>query len=424
MLPSRAVSVAYVSMNILFIHQNFPGQFKHLSRVLAAQGHRVLALTPKVKEKVDWNGVTIIPYQIKAQTGKDTHPWLMDLDTKIKRADFCWRAAKELKSSGFSPDIIIAHPGWGESLFLKDVWPDAKLGLYAEFFHHAEYPHMGFDPEFPVKDAEADALRIRMKNQNMQMHLPLCDAAISPTRYQASTFPDEWRKLITVTHDGVDTKNIRPKADARFKLPDGRVLTRQDEVITFVNRNLEPYRGYHVFMRALPQILRTRPNAQVLIVGGDSVSYGARPPKGQTWKRKYIDEVRDQISDADWARVHFLGRIPYGSFIPMLQVSRAHVYLTYPFVLSWSVIETMAVGGALIASNTAPVAEVLKHDHNARLFEFFDQDALVAEVNAVLDDDDLQNRLGEQARADAVAEFDLRTVCLPKQLDWVKKLAG
>ena len=424
MVHIRSVSVAYQLMNILFIHQNFPGQFKHLSRVLAAQGHRVLALTPKVKEQVDWNGVTIMPYQIKAQTGKDTHPWLMDLDTKIKRADFCWRAAKDLKASGFDPDVIIAHPGWGESLFLKDVWPNAKLGLYAEFYHHAEYPHMGFDPEFPVQDADRDVLRIRMKNQNMKMHLPLCDAALSPTEYQASTFPDEWRNLITVTHDGVDTKHIRPNPDASFKLPDGRVLTRDDEVITFVNRNLEPYRGYHIFMRALPEILRTRPNAQILIVGGDGTSYGARPPEGQTWKRKYIDEMRSDIPDTDWARVHFLGRIPYSTFVPMLQISRAHLYLTYPFVLSWSVIETMAVGGALIASNTAPVTEVLRHDENARLFDFFDKDALVGELNAVLDDASLRERLGETARKDAVEGFDLRNVCLPKQLAWVKALAG
>lgn len=411
-------------MNFLFIHQNFPGQFKHLSRALAAQGHRVVALTPRVKERSEWNGVTILPYKIEASTGKDTHRWLTDLDTKIKRADYCWRAARKLRDAGFNPDAIIAHPGWGESLFLKDVWPDAKMGLYCEFYHHAEYPHLGFDPEFPVKDPEADALRIRMKNQNMRMHLSLCDAAISPTAYQASTFPEDWRKLITVTHDGVDTKTLVANQEATFEVNHGRKLTRNDEIITFVNRNLEPYRGYHVFMRALPEILRTRPNADILVVGGDSVSYGARAPEGKTWKQIFIDEVRDQISDADWSRVHFLGRIPYGRFVSLLQVSRAHLYLTYPFVLSWSLIETMSVEGAIVASATAPVQEVLEHDKTARLFDFFDGDALVRELNTVLDDAELRNRLGKAAREKAVAEYDLRSVCMPRQMEWVKGLVG
>lgn len=411
-------------MNFLFIHQNFPGQFKHLSRALAAQGHRVVALTPRVKERTEWNGVTILPYKIEASTGKDTHRWLTDLDTKIKRADYCWRAARKLRDAGFTPDAIIAHPGWGESLFLKDVWPSAKMGLYCEFYHHSEYPHLGFDPEFPVKDPEADALRIRMKNQNMRMHLESCDAAISPTAYQASTFTDEWRKLITVTHDGVDTTALRPREDVSFEITNGRKLTREDEIITFVNRNLEPYRGYHVFMRALPEILRTRPNAEILIVGGDGVSYGARAPEGKTWKQIFIDEVRGQITDVDWSRVHFLGRIPYDRFVSLLQASRAHLYLTYPFVLSWSLIETMAVQGAIVASSTAPVKEVLEHDNNARLFDFFDGDAMVSELNAVLDDNALRDRLGKAARAKAVAKYDLRTVCMPKQLEWVKGLVG
>ena len=410
-------------MNFLFIHQNFPGQFKHLSRALAAQGHRVVALTPRVQKKTQWNGVTILPYAIKAATGKDVHTWLIDMDTKVKRADYCWQAARKLRDAGFTPDIIIAHPGWGESLFLKDVWPMAKLGLYTELYHHADYPHLGFDPEFPVKDAEADVLRIRMKNINMMMHLPLCDAAISPTKYQASTFPEEWRKLITVTHDGVDTDSLKPNAQAVFQLENGTTLTRDDAVVTFVNRNLEPYRGYHVFMRALPELLRTRPNAQFLITGGDGTSYSAKAPAGKRWKQIYIDEVRDQISDEDWARVHFLGRIPYDQFIAKLQVSRTHIYLTYPFVLSWSVIETMSVQGAIIASDTAPVAEVLTHGETARLFDFFDGNTLVREVNAVLDDPQMREALGKAARAKAVAEYDLRRVCLPRQMAWVKRSA-
>jgi glycosyltransferase involved in cell wall biosynthesis len=199
-------------------------------------------------------------------------------------------------------------------------------------------------------------------------------------------------------------------------------VTRADEVITFINRNLEPYRGYHVFMRALPRLLRERPNAKVLIVGGDEVSYGAAPPKGMTWKQIFIDEVRGQIPDADWSRVHFLGRIPYDQFIRLLQVSRVHVYLTYPFVLSWSLMEAMACEAAIVASGTEPVREVIRHGETGRLVDFFDGEALVAEVCDLLEDEPARRELGKASRKLMLDRYDLRTICLPRQINWVSSL--
>lgn len=410
-------------MNILFIHQNFPGQFKHLAVALAENGHNVIALTLRVKKAQMWKGVKILPYTILRKTGQNLHPWLVDLDTKVTRGEACYHAAMKMRAQGFMPDIIIAHPGWGESMFLKDVWPEARLGLYCELFHISQYPHAGFDPEFDRDSKDIDPLRIRLKNLNNHLHFPFGDAGISPTKFQANTFPAEFRDKIDVIHDGIDTTIIKPDREARFKLPDGTVLTRDDEVITFVNRNLEPYRGYHIFMRALPRLLKERPNARILITGGDDVSYGARPPKGQTWKQMYIDEVRGRIATKDWERVHFLGRIPYDSFIAMLQVSTVHIYLTYPFVLSWSLFETMAVEGAIVASNTAPVVEALEHDVNGRLVDFFDGDAIVDEACTLLEDPQARARLGRAARKHIVENYDLKSICLPRQLDWVRKLA-
>ncbi|MDQ7070767.1 MAG: glycosyltransferase [Rhodobacterales bacterium] len=411
-------------MNILFIHQNFPGQFKHLAVALVQAGHQVTALTLRVKERTNWNGVRVLPYKIERRSGQNVHPWLIDFDTKVTRGEACYHEARRLRAAGYTPDIIIAHHGWGESLFLKDVWPEAALGLYCELYHSADYPHLNFDPEFPSKNTEVEPLRIRMKNINNLMHFPVMDAGLSPTRFQADTFPTDIRDRISVIHDGIDTEVIKPDAGATFTLPDGRVLTRAYEVVTFVNRNLEPYRGYHIFMRALPELLKARPEAEVVIVGGDEVSYGGKAPKGQTWKQIYIDEVRGQISDADWARVHFLGRIPYDTFIPMLQVSRVHVYLTYPFVLSWSLFETMAVEGAIVASGTAPVVEAIEHDVSGRLVDFFEPDALVREVCALLDDKEARARLGAQARKLIVENYDLNSICLPRQMQWVRDLAG
>ena len=227
-----------------------------------------------------------------------------------------------------------------------------------------------------------------------------------------------------MVHDGIDTQYIQPDASARLTLDNGLSWSREDEVVTFVSRNLEPYRGYHVFMRALPQLLRLRPNAQVLLVGSDGVSYGAKPPANQTWKQIFIDEVRGQISDADWQRVHFLGRLNYPQFLTMLQISSVHVYLTYPFVLSWSLIEAMSSGCAIVASDTAPVREAIEDGVTGHLLPFFDPQAWAHGIDTLLNDPAQRLRLGAQARQRAVDRYDLQTVCLPKQLAWVHSLAN
>jgi hypothetical protein len=263
-------------MRILLIHQNFPGQYKHLGPALAARGDEVVALTPKVKKPAMWNGVRILPYGIRRSSSKDAHPWVVDLETKIIRGEACYDAAIKLRDSGFMPDVMLAHHGWGESLFLKDVWPKARMGLYCELYHHATYPHMGFDPEFDPGIHEKDALRMRIRNQNNHLHFPVAEAGLSPTHFQADTFPPSFRERITVQHDGIDTDLVAPKSDSVLQLDDGVKLTRDDEVITFINRNLEPYRGYHIFMRALPDPLKRRLNAQIVMLGGDETSYGAR----------------------------------------------------------------------------------------------------------------------------------------------------
>ena len=413
-------------MNILFIHQNFPGQFKFLAPALVQQGHNVQAMTMQklatdAPGSATAQGVTLIPYEPSMGSTANIHPWVVDFESKIIRAEGCFRAALKLKAQGFTPDVIIAHSGWGESLFLKEVWPDAKLGIYCEFFYRPQGADVDFDAEFRGSD-EGDVCKLRLKNLNNLLHFEVADAGISPTHWQASSFPESFRSRIAVVHDGIDTDVVAPNRKASLTLNGNIVLTPQDEVITFVNRNLEPYRGYHIFMRALPEILKHRPRARVLIVGGDEVSYGARPPKGATWKSIFASEVRPQISDADWSRVHFLGTIPYNQFITMLQLSTLHVYLTYPFVLSWSLLEAMSVGCAIVASDTQPLHEAIQHDQTGRLVNFFDVSKLTNEVCALLDDPKSRARLGKNAREFAQANYDLKTVCLPRQLQWVQGL--
>lgn len=418
-------------VKFLFIHQNFPGQFKHLAPALAQRGHTVVAMTMQQTGVRQWQGVTLVPYAASRGTTPGVHPWVSDFETKVIRGEACFRAALQLKAQGFSPDVIIAHPGWGESLFLKDVWPAARLGIYCEFFYHPQGADVGFDPEFPAPDPEGDACRLRLKNLNNLLHFEVADAGISPTHWQASTFPERFRDKITVVHDGIDTQAVTPNPAVSLTLTTQSgarlTLTRADEVITFVNRNLEPYRGFHVFMRALPEILRRRPTAHVLIVGGSGVSYGAQPDPQRyggrtTWREIFTAEVRPQIPDAHWARVHFLGNIPYPYFIALLQLSTVHVYLTYPFVLSWSLLEAMSAGCAIVASDTAPLREAIQHDETGRLVDCFDVAGLADAICALLDDPAARARLGRNARAFAQANYDLQTVCLPRQLAWVEGL--
>jgi len=418
-------------MNILFIHQNFPGQFKFLAPALVRHGHHVVAMTMQKTDATIWQGITLKHYAASKSKTPNVHPWVSDFEAKVIRGEACFKAALELKAIGFKPDLIIAHPGWGESMFLKEVWPHAKLAIYCEFFYKARGADVGFDPEFPSSQF-GDACRLQLKNLNNLLHFEVADAGISPTHWQASTFPETFRKKITVVHDGIDTVTVAPNGDVRLTLKkaNGQDLTmsRQDEVITFVNRNLEPYRGYHIFMRALPELLKRRPHARVLIVGDDKVSYGAKPTKtqngGTNWKDIFKTEVRPQISDVDWQRVSFLGRVPYKYFIPLLQLSTVHVYLTYPFVLSWSLLEAMSVGCAIVASNTQPLHEAVKHNDTGRLVDFFDVKALTQEVSDLLDNPAERSRLGANARQFAHSNYDLQSICLPKQLAWVQSLVA
>ncbi|MDX5401634.1 MAG: glycosyltransferase, partial [Rhodobacterales bacterium] len=217
-----------------------------------------------------------------------------------------------------------------------------------------------------------------------------------------------------------DCDRLAPNPAACFTLPDGRQLRPGDEVLTFVNRNLEPYRGYHIFLRALPQVLAARPQAQVVIVGGNEVSYGQPPKDGGSWKDVFLDEVKDRL---DLSRVHFVGKLPYDRLVDLIHVSRAHAYLTYPFVLSWSMVEAMAAGALVIGSNTAPVAEVIQDGVNGRLVDFFDVKGWSKVLTDALARPEAYLPMRDKARAMVRDRYDLRSVCLPRQIDLLTRLS-
>ena len=414
-------------MKILFIHQNFPGQFKSLAPELVLRGHEVSAMTMLSDAPPTWQGVKLVKYRVDRVNSQTVHPWLIDFETKTIRAEACYKACHLMKANGYSPDVVIAHPGWGESLFIKEVWPNVKLGIYCEFYYRQQGADTGFDVEFRNTEM-GDSCRVMLKNINNLLHAGVADAGISPTAWQASTYPSEMRQKISIIHDGIETELVKP-GRPRVNMKVGGadvVLTKSDKIVTYVSRSLEPYRGFHSFMRSLPKVLSAHPDAKIIIVGAEGVSYGALPSKEvygrSSWKEIMTSELRLRVSPQDLSRVIFLGKVPYQEYLAILQISTVHVYLTYPFVLSWSLLEAMSAGCVVVASDTAPIREVIQNDETGCMVDFFDYDAIAQKINDLIDDPEKRNTLSSKARQFVIDHYDLKTICLPKQLQWVESL--
>lgn len=406
------------SIDVLFVHQNMPGQFRHLAPALAKiPGFRVFFLTRR--EGVTLPNVVSAVYKVPEVEEKSPERFARPVENAVRFGRLAATAALDMKKRGINPRVIIVHPGWGEALFLRDVWPQAKIVTFAEYYYREHGGDIGFDPLFPK--TPNILFNARMMNANLLLSHEAADALIAPTHWQKSRHPEFLQEKTRVIFDGVDTSRVQPMPDARFTLPDGTTVDRSDEVITYISRNLEPHRGFHVFMRSLPALLKARPNARVVIVGGSEVSYSPRPPAGhESWRSMLEGEVD---LGADKARVHFLGKLPYSDYLSLLGVSSAHIYLTYPFVLSWSCVEAMAAGCAIVASDTAPVREVIRDGENGLLVPFFDNERMIEAIGRIIDDRALSARLRANAREAAVANYDLRA-CLRDQLLLVHELVS
>lgn len=344
-------------MKVLFIHQNFPGQFIHLAAELARKpGNQVVALS--IYKQTVPKGVNVRQYTLLRNPVPQTHPLLQDQEAKVLRAEACAAAAMQLRHEGFTPDVIYAHPGWGEALLIKEVFPRARLVVYCEYYYALEGQDVGFDPELPPLTYQ-QRCQLRLRNSTNLLSLDMADAAIAPTQWQKNTYPAAWHNKINVIHDGINAAALRPNPRAKLELSANAVhgklvLEPGVELVSYVARNLEAVRGFHQFMRALPEVLRQRPKAHAMVVGGDGLSYGGPAPDGKTWKDYMLAEVGAEL---DMRRVHFVGKVPYAAYLDLLSISKVHAYWTTPFVLSWSMLEVALHGLPLVASDTPPVQE-------------------------------------------------------------------
>jgi glycosyltransferase involved in cell wall biosynthesis len=396
-------------MNYLFIHQNFPGQYRHVVHYLASQPDNCVYFITQPNQNA-MSGVHKISYPKDQRGPVNCHAYTVEVDRAIYAGANVAQQCRGLLEQGFVPDLIVGHSGWGETLFVKDVYPDVPLLANFEFYYHAHGVDVGFDPEFV--SIFNDPSRLRARNAINLMAFQGADWGHSATRWQRGLHPDHMRARISVLHEGVDTARACPAPRARFTIPQsGQLLTRRDEVVTYVARNLEPYRGFHIFMRSLPQLLRRRKRAQIVIVGGDGVSYGSPPPPRSTFRQMMLQELGAKL---DLKRVHFLGMLDHNSYLNLLQVSSVHVYLTYPFVLSWSFIEALSCGCLIVGSSTPPVLEVLRDGSNGLTVDFFAHKQLANCIEAALDQPERMRPLRKAARATALSQFDLKRLLLPR----------
>lgn len=400
-------------MRILFLHPNFPAQFRHLASAMGSDpAHQVVYGTAREEGKIP--GVTKAIYKPTRTPHPQTHHYVRTLENAVLNGQAVYRVAQQLKTSGFEPDVVYGHSGWGPTLFIKDIFPKAKLLCYFEWFYHSKGSDCDFDPSSPMEID--DELRVRVKNAPILLDLYACDRGLSPTQWQRQQFPPEFQPKLTVMHDGIDTQFFQPNPGAKLVLPSVDLdLSSVDEVITYVARGMEPYRGFPQFMHAVALIQQRRPHCHVVVVGDDRICYGSERSDGKTYKQAMLEAL-----PLDLSRLHFTGLLPYSQYLQVLQASSVHVYLTYPFVLSWSMLEAMSAGCLILGSSTPPVMELIQDGENGLLVDFFSPEAIADRLDEVLDQPERMAPLRANARQTILDRYDLAKL-LPQHLQWIEE---
>ena len=400
-------------MRILFAHRFLPGQYGALAAALAQAGDEVVFLHAEPGAAPP--GVRAIRVEATRAATAATHHYVQSFENQVLLGQAVYRAAVELARGGWRPDAIAAHAGFGPGLYLADAFPGAPIVGYFEWFYRARDADADFlDPEAVTPD---EALRIRTRNAGILLELAQAARAIAPTRFQREQFPPALRERIEVLHDGVDTEFFRPRELAPASLGVAG-LPADSELVVYATRGLEAYRGFPQFMEAVALLQPRRPRLHALVLGEDRTFYGRPPADGRGWREIMLE----RLPALDRARVHFLGTLARDAYAAVLAAAHAHVYRTVPFVPSWSLVDAMASGAAIVGSDTAPVREFVADGETGLLAELRDPAAIAAAVARLLDDRALARRLGAAARAAVEREWALARL-LPRRIALLREIA-
>jgi len=384
-------------MRLLFSHSNFPAQFRRLVPALQAEGHEIVFLCANK----EWHapsiskGLRLLPYEVHRSSKKEfLHPYLRRFEDVVLNGQAAFRVAKKLKSEGWIPDVIISHIGFGSGLYLPDCFPNVKKIGNIEWF----YRPYGSDVDFLNNGFVEDDRKLRLRTWNAQLLLEAesCDVLITPTHWQWHQLPADLQAKTEILHEGIDFQNLsclkKNPPPLLKKLPQNGDI----EWVTYVSRGFEEYRGFPQAMKALELIQKRRSNVHLAIAGSDIVAYGSTRDDGRSWKEWALEEL-----DLDPNRTHWLGSIQESEYHVLLAYSKAHLYITVPFVLSWSLLEAMAAGCSIVASKTPPVEEVLRNQDNALLVDFWDPIAQADALDSLLSNIPRANKMGQKASEDA-----------------------
>ncbi len=392
-------------INILIIHNTINSQFENLALFLARNPFlRVYYLT-REKTEHSFHRLHVRHYDYSEKNN------YLPLEKETQEGLAVIESLKKLRNEeGFVPDIVIGTAGWGALLFIKDLYPDVRLVGYFEWFYHASGSDVAFWPdEIPTEERRKI---LRLRNAYLLVQLDACDVGYTPMNWQKAQFPKEYRDSIHVIHEGVDTGYYAPAPGTKMVLP-GLDLSDAKEVVTYVTRGMEPYRGFPNFMEAVKILQKHRPECEIVIAGNDRTIYGRKPGNGKTWK-----EIELEKGGLDLSRIHFTGWLSRNNYRRLLQASTVHVYLTRPFVLSWSMVQSMSAGCCLVSSRTPPVEEVVTDHENGLLADFRSPQEIAGCIEEALDDEELRRRLSEAARNTIMQKYSLQ-LCLQKQMDMI-----
>ncbi len=405
-------------MRMLFVHNNFPGQYRRIIQHIAKNPQLNVEINVATLEKNEqrFKAKRTFKFKPHREARKDIHPSLISTERAVIQGQALYGALLDNRNRGFKPDIILSHSGWGSNIFLRDMYPDAKLLTYFEWYYHTH----GSDGEFLRKEPYTpnDSMRIRMKNTPILQDLAAMDHGQCPTLFQHKQLPKIFQSNVSVLHDGVDTQYFQP--NPKVKVQVGKhTFTADDEVLTYVARGMEEYRGFPEFMRMVNILQKRKPNVHVVILGNDRVAYGSQRSDGKTWKEAMLEE----LPDLDLSRVHFMGLQPLEVLRGLFRITRAHIYLTVPFVLSWSMLEAMSTGTLVVGSDTEPVKELITDGENGVLVPFFEPETIAEKVCHILDNKAEYEPLKQKARETILQRYDVNDL-LPNYWQLIETVAN